>query len=88
VGSAGHVVRVGVSGTRNVDTIFHARVGPVRIPEKARQDMLHQTCILHRVGYAGHVVHFDAPGALNVDALLLMLGWDEYGFHKKHDGTR
>jgi hypothetical protein len=40
------------------------------------------------VGSVGHIVHSDASGELNVDALLLMLGWDEYGFHKKHDGTR
>jgi hypothetical protein len=32
-------------------------------------------------------VHFDTSGALNVDALLLLLRWDEYGLHKKRDGT-
>jgi hypothetical protein len=34
------------------------------------------------VGSAGHVLHSDASGVLNVNALLLMLGWDEYGFQK------
>jgi hypothetical protein len=33
-------------------------------------------------------VHSDASGALNIDPLLLMLRWDEYGLHKKCDGTR
>jgi hypothetical protein len=39
------------------------------------------------VGYAGHIVHFDASVALNSDELLLKLRWDEFGFHKKRDGT-
>jgi hypothetical protein len=43
---------------------------------------------LHSVGSAGHVVHSDVSGTLNVDALLLMLGWDEYRCHRKRDGTR
>jgi hypothetical protein len=43
---------------------------------------------LYLVGSAGYIVHSDAFGKLNVDALLLMLGWDECGFHKKWDGTR
>jgi hypothetical protein len=49
--------------------------------------MLHQTCVLHRVGSSGHVVHSVAFGMLNVDALFFLLEWDEYGFYKKRDGT-
>jgi hypothetical protein len=67
-------------------TIFHAWVGPVWIPETKRGDMLCQNCVLHSVGSASHVVPSVAFGALNVDPLLLMLRWDEHGFHKKRIG--
>jgi hypothetical protein len=40
------------------------------------------------VGSAGHVVHFGASGARNIDALFFILGWDQYGLHKKRAGTR
>jgi hypothetical protein len=43
-------------GAKRRCTIFHARVGPVHIPQKAYQDMLRQTCVLHSVRYVGHVV--------------------------------
>jgi hypothetical protein len=34
-----------------------------------------------------HVVHSGASGAQNIAALLFMLGWDQYGLHKKRAGT-
>jgi hypothetical protein len=40
------------------------------------------------VGSAGHVVHFGASGARNIDVLFFILGWDQYGLHKKRAGTR
>jgi hypothetical protein len=36
----------------------------------------------------GHVVHSGVFEAQNGDALFFMLGWDRYGFDKKHTGTR
>jgi hypothetical protein len=43
---------------------------------------------LHPVGSAGHIVHSGAYGLQNVNALILMMGWDLCGFHKKHARTR
>jgi hypothetical protein len=36
----GDVVHSGVSGARNVDTLFHAQVGLVRLPKKVHWDTL------------------------------------------------
>jgi hypothetical protein len=38
MGSAGHVVESGVRGVRRDRTIFHARVGPVRIRQKVHRE--------------------------------------------------
>jgi hypothetical protein len=35
----------------------------------------------------GHIVHSGACGAQNIDTLFFMLGWDRYGFNKKHAAT-
>jgi hypothetical protein len=43
---------------------------------------------LHLVGSACHVVHSSASLVRNVDTLFFIPGWDRYGFHKKHVGTR
>jgi hypothetical protein len=62
LGYVGHVVHSGARGTKCLCTIFHARVGPVRITQIAYRDMLSRTWVLYSVGSTGHVVHSSASG--------------------------
>jgi hypothetical protein len=63
VGSAGHVVHNNASGVRIVDAlIFHACVGLVQFPQKARRDRLSRTCVFHPVGSVGLIVHLVRSG--------------------------
>jgi hypothetical protein len=34
----------------------------------------------------GHAMHSSASSTRNIDALFFMLGWDQYGFHRKCTG--
>jgi hypothetical protein len=76
-----------VRGVKRRCTIFHARVVPVRIPQKAHGIHYAKLVFLHLVVSVGNRVHCGAFGVQNVTTLFFMLGSDQYGFHKKCDGT-
>jgi hypothetical protein len=77
-----------VCGAKRDRTIFHARVGLIRIRQECARRCYPEHVIFNPVEFAGHVVHSGASGARNVIALIFMLTWDRYGFNKKCVGTR
>jgi hypothetical protein len=75
VGSVGHVVHSGASGTRNMDALFFmfrwVRYG---FDKKRGRTRYAELMFFHLMGSAGHVVHFSVSGRRNVDTLFFMPG--------------
>jgi hypothetical protein len=69
-------------GVKRRCTIFLARVGPVRIPQKFVGTPDTEFLFLHPVVSTGHVAHFGTSMARNIDTIFLMLRWDRCSFHK------
>jgi hypothetical protein len=63
-----------IRGVNRQHTIFHARVGLVRIRQKRALTPYAELMFLHPVGSVGHVVHSGASVTQNGDALFSMLG--------------
>jgi hypothetical protein len=84
----GHVLYSGVSGVRNVDTLFFLfGWSQCSFHKKHAQTRYTEFVFLHPVRSMGHVVHSGASRPGSVDAQFVMLRWDRYRFHKKHVGT-
>jgi hypothetical protein len=64
-----HIAFRCVRGAKRRCTIFHAQVGPIRIPQNVHRDKLRRTYVF-LVGYVGHVMHSDASVALNIATLV------------------
>jgi hypothetical protein len=72
-----------VQGAKCGCIIFHVRLGPVRIAQKAWGHVTPNLCFLHPVVFVSHVVYFSAPLVQNVTALIFILGWARCSYHKK-----
>jgi hypothetical protein len=69
-------------------TIFHTRVVPVQIPQKAQCHTLCQTCVFTSGGICGSRTAFRCIRGVKYQCLFFLLGCAWCGFHKKSDGTR
>jgi hypothetical protein len=65
-----------VRGAKPRRTIFHARVVPIRIPQKARRDTLRRTCVFASDRICRSRSALWNVRVQNIDALFFMLGSD------------
>jgi hypothetical protein len=79
----------GVSGARNVDTLFFMLAwAPCAFHKKCVGTCYARLVFLHPVGVSGHIVYPGESAVQNVDALFLMLKWDWYRSQKNRIWTR
>jgi hypothetical protein len=89
VGSTGHVVQSGATGTQNVDALFFMLAWPRYGFHNKRVGRCYaELMFLHPNGSTGHLVHSGTSRVRTVDALFFVLAWALCGFHKKCVGTR
>jgi hypothetical protein len=69
-----------VRGAKYRSTIFHVRVGPIRIQQNRVGTRYAELVFLYLLGPMGHVVLSEAQ---NIYTLFFMLGRDRFGFNKK-----
>jgi hypothetical protein len=72
-----------IRGTKHQRTIFHGRVRPVWISQKAHRDTLRGTCTFASSGICGSHSAFWCVRGVKHRCTIFMLGWDLYIFHKK-----
>jgi hypothetical protein len=77
-----------VQGVKHQRNIFHSRVGPVWIRQKACRGQLHQNCVFASSGIYGSLSAFRCFRDAKCQHTFFMLGWDQIGFEKKRAGTR
>jgi hypothetical protein len=72
---------------KSAHTIFHARVGLVRISQNARWETLRRTCVFASGGICGSGSAFWCVQGVKRDRIIFLARWDQYGFDRKRVGT-
>jgi hypothetical protein len=83
VGSVGHEVNSGPSGTQNIDALsFMLRWDRYGFDKNRGGTRYAELVFMHSVGFVEQLVHCVASRASNIDALFFILRWAQCGFHK------